>query len=114
MGYSYRVAEKIWAEAYPVNDWDIGARRSPVRLFLDYGITDFFDLSEYGEMPRYADFLPEGVGRYTSPISNGGAPESVGSIAEMFRSLNQLFSEHTVVICIFIVMERLVVACYYM
>ena len=124
VGYSYRVAENIWAGEYPVHEWDEGGRRSQLRLFLDFGITDFLDLTEYGEMPPYADFLPAGVRRHTFPILNGGTPESPESVAELFRKLEQLFSEHpdshlyihchggigrtgTIVACYYIWFERL-------
>lgn len=61
-GYSYRVDDHIFAGGYPVTEWDEGVRRSQVRQYTDFGITDFVDLTEAGrEMPPYNMFLPEGI-----------------------------------------------------
>ena len=70
-GYSYRVDKNVWAGEYPVWEWEQGARIRQLKLFTDFGINYFLDLTENGEMPPYALFLVNSIGRYTFPIPNG-------------------------------------------
>ena len=60
-GYSYRVDENVWAGEYPVWEWDQGARMRQLKLFTDFGINYFLDLTENGEMPPYAPFLVNSI-----------------------------------------------------
>ena len=84
-GYSYRVDENVWAGEYPVWEWEQGARMRQLRLFTDFGINYFLDLTENGEMPPYAPFLPNNIGRYSFPIPNGCIPHSVRWVVDLFR-----------------------------
>lgn len=93
IGYSYRVEDRIYAGEYPVWDWDQGVRMSQVRLFTDFGITDFLDLTEVGEMPPYEQFLPSGIRRHTFPVPDKGVPESVGVVADLFDRISAMMSE---------------------
>lgn len=93
IGYSYRVEDRIYAGEYPVWDWDQGARMSQVRLFTNFGITDFLDLTEVGEMPPYEQFLPSGIRRHTFPVPDKGVPESVGVVADLFDRISAMMSE---------------------
>ena len=45
-GYSYRVDENVWAGEYPVWEWEQGARIRQLKLFTDFGINYFLDLTE--------------------------------------------------------------------
>lgn len=92
IGYSYRVDDNVWAGEYPVWDWDQGARMRQLRLLTDFGINYFLDLTENGEMPPYASFLTGSIGRHTFPISNGSVPDSVRGVVDLFRSLENAFS----------------------
>ncbi len=92
-GYSYRVADNIWAGEYPVWDWDRGGRMSQLRLYTHWGITDFLDLTESGEMPPYEELLATNIHRHTFPIANGMVPQNVAVVAELFQRLNDLFAE---------------------
>ena len=56
-GYSYRVDMNVWAGEYPVWEWEQGARMRQLKLFTDFGINYFLDLTEDGEMPPYAPLL---------------------------------------------------------
>ncbi len=94
VGYSYRVAENVWGGEYPVWDWDKGVRKRQLGLYTDFGITDFLDLTESGEMPPYAEFLPSGVRRHTFPFPDGGIPKNVESVVDLFRWMETLFAEH--------------------
>lgn len=90
--YSYRVDENIWAGEYPVWAWDRGERMAQLKLYTDFGITDFLDLTQYGEMPPYEEFLPANCHRSTFPIANGMFPTSVESVVGLFQELAALFS----------------------
>lgn len=79
-GYSYRVAERIWAGEYPVWDWNPNMQVRQLRLYTDFGITDFLDLTEAGEMPPYEALLPSYVRRYSFPVPNCGVPHDVMSV----------------------------------
>lgn len=90
-GYSYRVDENVWAGEYPVWEWEQGARMRQLRLFTDFGINYFLDLTENGEMPPYAPFLPNNIGRYSFPIPNGCIPHSVRWVVDLFRIIGDKF-----------------------
>lgn len=84
-GYSYRVDENVWAGEYPVWEWDESARRQQLRLFIDFGINYFLDLTENGEMPPYAPYLTNNIKHHTFPIPNGSIPNSVSWVVDLFR-----------------------------
>jgi len=92
-GYSYRVDDNVWAGEYPVWEWEQGARIQQLKLFTDFGINKFLDLTENGEMPPYAPFLTNNLGRYTFPISNGCVPHSVKWVVDLFRILNGVLNK---------------------
>ncbi len=91
-GYSYRVDDNVWAGEYPVWEWDESARMRQLKLFIDFGINCFLDLTESGEMPPYAPLLPDHIGRCSFPIPNGSIPDGVGQVADMFRSLDKMLA----------------------
>ena len=76
-GYSYRVDMNVWAGEYPVWEWDQGAIMRQLKLFTDFGINYFLDLTEDGEMPPYASLLANSIGRHIFPIPNSCVPQSV-------------------------------------
>lgn len=88
-GYSYRVDENIWAGEYPVWEWEQSAGMRQLRIFTDFGINYFLDLTENGEMPPYAKFLTNNIGRYSFPIPNGCVPHSVRWVVDMFRVVSE-------------------------
>lgn len=45
-------------------------------FFTDFGINYFLDFTENGEIPPYAPFLTNRIGRYSFPIPNGCVPNS--------------------------------------
>ena len=92
-GYSYRVDENVWAGEYPVWEWEQGARMRQLKLFTDFGINYFLDLTENGEMPPYVPFLTNSIGRHTFPIPNGCIPHSVRWVVDLFRILNGVLNK---------------------
>ena len=92
-GYSYRVDNNVWAGEYPVWEWEQGARMRQLKLFTDFGINYFLDLTENGEMPPYVPFLTNSIGRHTFPIPNGCIPHSVRWVVDLFRILNGVLNK---------------------
>ena len=92
-GYSYRVDDNVWAGEYPVWEWEQGARMRQLKLFTDFGINYFLDLTENGEMPPYAPFLTNNIGRHTFPIPNGCIPHSVKWVVDLFRIINGVLNK---------------------
>lgn len=97
-GYSYCVdadtAGRIYAGEYPVWEWNAGIRLRQLRLFLDFGIDCFVDLTEEGEMPPYKELLPAGICRYTLPIPNLGTPKSVQDVVQLFETIRRHIDRH--------------------
>ena len=93
IGYSYRVDDNVWAGEYPVWEWEQGARMRQLKLFTDFGINYFLDLTENGEMPPYAPFLTNNIGRHTFPIPNGCIPHSVKWVVDLFRIINGVLNK---------------------
>ncbi len=91
-GYSYRVDDNVWVGGYPVWEWKQGARMRQLRQFTDFGINCFLDLARNGEMPPYAPFLPDNIGRCSFPISNGRIPNSIRRVVDMFRSIAEVLT----------------------
>ena len=91
VGYSCRVDRNVWAGEYPVWEWDPGARIRQLELFTGFGINSFLDLTESGEMLPYALFLRNGIDRYSFPVKNGGVPDNVQSVIDLFRHLDNVF-----------------------
>lgn len=79
----------IYAGEYPVWEWEQATRMRQLKLYLDFGINFFLDLTEDGEMPPYGQFLPRNVRRHSFPIPNGGTPKDVAGVAELFRWIRQ-------------------------
>ncbi len=92
-GYSYRVAPNVWAGEYPVWDWDSRAGMRQLRLFLDFGINAFVDLTESGEMPPYAEHLPPNITRFACPIPNREVPQTIEIVENLFKQIQVLFAE---------------------
>ena len=92
-GYSYRVDDNVWAGEYPVWEWEQGAKMRQLKLFTDFGINYFLDLTENGEMPPYAPFLTNNIGRHTFPIPNGCIPHSVKWVVDLFRIINGVLNK---------------------
>ncbi|MBO5698892.1 MAG: dual specificity protein phosphatase family protein [Bacteroidaceae bacterium] len=92
-GYSYRVDDNVWAGEYPVWEWEQGARIRQLKLFTDFGINYFLDLTENGEMPPYASFLMNNIARHTFPIPNGCVPYSAKLVVDLFRTIDEVLNK---------------------
>lgn len=93
-GYSYRVAARIWAGEYPVWEWNPAMQVRQLRLYTDFGITDFLDLTQTGEMPPYEALLPPAARRYSFPIPNCGVPRDVHSVERILDRMEGVLCGH--------------------
>lgn len=85
--------DAVWAGEYPVWEWDQSARARQLRLFTDFGIDCFVDLTEQGDMPPYAPLLAADRVRYSLPVPNRGVPASVRDVVELFRTIGRQLAE---------------------
>lgn len=88
-GYSYRVDESIWAGEYPVWEWDRTIRQRQLKLYTDFGISIFVDLTEEGEMPPYSCFLTGNIHRYAFPIKNGSVPDDIDGLSHLLHVISE-------------------------
>jgi protein-tyrosine phosphatase len=88
-----------------------------LKLFTDFGINYFLDLAENGEMPPYAPFLVNSIGRHTFPIPNGCVPDSVRCVVDLFCIINGVLNKAETKLYIHCVWgvgrTGTIVACYY-
>ena len=89
-----------------------------LKLFTDFGINYFLDLTENGEMPPYAPFLVNSIGRHTFPIPNGCVSHSVRWVVDLFRIINGVLNKPETKLYIHCVggvgrTGTTIVACYY-
>ena len=68
-------------------------KNTPVETLYDFGINYFLDLTESGEMPPYALFLANIIGRHTFPIPNGCVPNSVRWVVDLFRVISGVLNK---------------------
>lgn len=93
-GYSYRVDTNVWAGEYPVWEWDMGVRQRQLKLYTDFGINTFIDLTEEGEMPPYSVLLPYNCRRHSFPLKNGGVPEDMSLVESVMRAISDALQEN--------------------
>lgn len=91
--YSYCVNESIFAGEHPLYSRHTVSPNDRIAQFVQFGITDFLDLTVLGEAQEYKQILPQGVRKYSFPIRNFEAPDSVQSLIEVFEKIKLLFTE---------------------
>jgi protein-tyrosine phosphatase len=90
--FSYEVVEdKFYAGEYP-RDKDDVASLTKIGQFVDFGITDFIDLTEDGELAPYAQFLPEGIGHYRFPLPDVTAPKTFEQLHNILTTIDRLLN----------------------
>lgn len=89
IGNSYQVYERLFAGEYP---GDLNNPEQKVNLFLDFGITNFIDLTEEGELLPYHQFLPDQCGHRRFPIQDVSTPEDCKSVYELMLQLDTILT----------------------
>lgn len=88
--FSYEVIrDRFYAGEYPRDKNDRSAK-AKVQKFLDFGITDFIDLTEDGEKATYTFLLPKGIGHYRFPILDRSVPEMMEQLQEILDTIDRL------------------------
>lgn len=86
---SYRVAENLYAGEYPGSLRENEAK-AKIRLFSDFAVTDFIDLTEVDLLVPYAPFLPDGMTRYSYPLPDRGVPNSFEWMDRLLERIDEL------------------------
>jgi protein-tyrosine phosphatase len=86
--FSYEVVPgKLYAGEYP-RDKEEDTSRAKIAAILDFGVTDFIDLTEEDELEPYSQLLPEGAGYYRFPVPDPG----LAPVAEMLAIIQTIES----------------------
>ena len=86
---SYKVEGNLYAGEYP-GDFDTVQAKNKVRQLLDFGITDFIDLTEADELYPYDCYLPEGITRHNFPLQDLGVPKRDREMDSILARINEL------------------------
>ena len=88
--HSYEViADRLYAGEYPRSK-DNQTSPAKVRQFLDFGITDFIDLTEEHELKPYTAWLPDGIGHRRFPIIDLTPPKTMEQLHDIHRTIDRL------------------------
>ncbi len=93
--YSYSVTERVYAGEHPLYSRHTTLPEDRIAQFIEFGITDFLDLTVKGEAQEYERILPHSIRKFSYPVKNFEAPESVQSLMEAFAGLELLFIEQS-------------------
>ena len=80
----FLIDDSLWGGEYPGSRRDEEAQKK-VQQLLDFGITDFIDLTEPQEVKPYAPFLKSRARYHRFPIRDISVPESTELILEIAR-----------------------------
>jgi protein-tyrosine phosphatase len=90
--FSYEVEEdKLYAGQYPRDRDDIDSS-AKIDQIVNFGITDFIDLTEEDELEPYTQFLPEGIGHYRFPIEDVHVPETMEQLHDILTTIDRLLN----------------------
>lgn len=88
---SYRVADYFYAGEYP-GSHEAGEARRRVKSMTDFGVTDFIDLTEPGELEPYDQLLPKTVRHWRFAVRDGSVPLSIEYADEIVRKIDELLA----------------------
>ncbi|MCL2743589.1 MAG: dual specificity protein phosphatase family protein [Planctomycetaceae bacterium] len=91
--YSYEVIQdQLYAGEYPRN-FDNRTTPAKIQRFIDFGITDFVDFTEEGELLPYTALLPKGIGHHRFPVPDPGPPQTLKQMHEIAAAIDRLVSD---------------------
>ena len=94
--YSYKVNDQLYASEYPIMIYDVDSSEK-LAAMVEFGITDFIDLTEPGELNPYEQFLPDGVRRWSFPIRDMNPPPSLEYMDSILDKIDELIADGRVV-----------------
>ena len=86
---SYHVDGKIFAGEYP-GDVSRMVAEEKIRAVIHFGIRNFIDLTEEGELRPYDGILPEGTKYYRFPVPDCNIPKSTESVHKLIDMIDEL------------------------
>lgn len=89
---SFQVDERFYAGEYP-GDRNKEKAFERLQLFVDCGITHFFDLTEDGELEPYYDLLPRNIHYSRYPIRDVSTPNSLEFTSKLIEDIRRVLSE---------------------
>ena len=94
--YSYKVTDQLYASEYPIMIYDVDSSEK-LAAMIEFGITDFIDLTQPGELHPYEQFLPDGVHRWSFPIHDCCPPPSSEYMDNILAKINELLAQGRIV-----------------
>ena len=89
--FSYRVEGNLYASEYPISRDDV--HFSPkLNAMMDFGVTDFIDLTMPGELNPYAHWLRNGVQHWSFPIPDTRAPKTPAQMDAILDQMDALLA----------------------
>ena len=87
--HSYKFGDGLFGGEYPI-DKELARSKRKLKQILNFGITDFIDLTEEDELHPYQPYLPEGVNYYRYPIKDCSAPNSLQEVIRLCRKIAEI------------------------
>ena len=85
----YTGVERVYAGEYPTG-YDGKTGKLKLLALLDFGITDFIDLTEEGELLPYSQWLPQAVSYTRFPIKDQSIPYSYDDVIELIDKITNI------------------------
>ncbi len=92
--FSYQVSENIYAGEHPLYKKHTSNTSIRLTQFIEFGITDFWDLTTNGESKEYEKMLPEHIHKHSFPIKNFDIPENTQMLIDAFSRLKSYFKKN--------------------
>ena len=90
--FSYQINENLYASEYPINKEDVGFSEK-LAAMVRFGITDFIDLTEPGELNPYEQFLPDGAQYWRFPIRDNHPPKTAEEMDRIVAKISELIAQ---------------------
>lgn len=84
--------ERVYAGEYPTG-YDEKTGKVKLLALLDFGITDFIDLTEEGELVPYSQWLPQDASYIRFPIKDQSVPESLDDVVELVQKIKGIIKD---------------------
>lgn len=86
---SYQVDTNVYAGEYP---GDLHNPAEKVKLFVNFGITHFIDLTEEGELNQYSQYLPDAIAHCRFPIQDVSVPNGCKIVYELMKFIDSVLT----------------------
>lgn len=90
----YTGVERVYAGEYPTG-YDEKTGKVKLLALLEFGITDFIDLTEEGELPPYSQWLPQNVSYTRFPIKDQSVPEFYDDVVGLVQKIKGIAKDES-------------------